>query len=422
MKSSRCKCRAGLVAAQAPSIGVFCDGCAAVISAGLPTRSCRTCDQDLCGPCFVKEAKEANDGARGPHAASTAEVDAAPDRPPTRPSPVAATGLAAAPTSTAPPASGGVHVAARGSPRTPAPQLPPREVKAKLSGAMQRERERRRLLDEQWLVEQARLQSLEAARLAKTQAAAAQAQIEAAEYCTFVDGALSCAERDLVTLPLAIAAGFGASATKLDISWNLLESLESVAPFFFLEELMVDNGKLVSPIRLPELPFLRVLSLNNNLLTDVHDLVTGTKQCPRLSYLSVRKNPLCPDALLGISSEGEYTLYRQYLISQLDTLVFLDATAVTDLERKRAVTRFDDAHYDGSIVPVADIVEGVRDWVGVTVAAAHRWIETSKRNNPSGQQRATPSTTTPPAPCAPGTATVASGPPPPHRPAATAVR
>lgn len=342
---------------------------------------------------------------------------------------------------------------------------------------MQRERERRRLLDEQRLVEQARLQSLEAARLAKAQAAAAQAQIEAAEYCTFVDGALSCAERDLVTLPLAIAAGFGASATKLDISWNLLESLESVAPFFFLEELMVDNGKLVSPIRLPELPFLRVLSLNNNLLTDVHDLVTDTKQCPRLSYLSVRKNPLCPDALLGISSEGEYTLYRQYvpthpcaclvrvkhnhvcaqkyvcavryidrraaacsrltphayciphgrvdhryLISQLDTLVFLDATAVTDLERKRAVTRFDDAHYDGSIVPVADIVEGVRDWVGVTVAAAHRWIETSKRNNPSGQQRATPSTTTPPAPCIPGTATVASGPPPPHRPAATAVR
>jgi hypothetical protein len=91
----------------------------------------QTCDQDLCGPCFVKEAKEANDRARGPHAASTAEFDAAPDRPPTRPSPVAATGLAAAPTSTAPPAPGGVPVAAqseaRGSPRVRFP-TPPHHV------------------------------------------------------------------------------------------------------------------------------------------------------------------------------------------------------------------------------------------------------------------------------------------------------
>lgn len=176
---------------------------------------------------------------------------------------------------------------------------------------MERERERRRLLEEQRQIEEAHARSLEEARLAAIRKAIQQAQDEAEDVCTFVDGALVCAEQGLAGVPACVVKGYADVATKVDFSWNPMVSLESLAPFFFLEELAVDNGELASPLKIPELPFLRVLSLNNNKLTDLHDLVRGLKKCPRLALLSLRKNPLCPDALGGIATDGEYVLYRQ---------------------------------------------------------------------------------------------------------------
>ena len=62
----------------------------------------------------------------------------------------------------------------------------------------------------------------------------------------------------LSSLPSVVATAFGNCTTSLDISYNPVSSLESLSVLFYLAELVADNCLLSSPIRIPELPFLRV--------------------------------------------------------------------------------------------------------------------------------------------------------------------
>lgn len=77
-----------------------------------------------------------------------------------------------------------------------------------------------------------------------------------------------------------------------------------------LTSLVADNNELDDGFALPQLPQLRTLSLNNNKLADLEKLLDNLKQAaPQLQYLSLLKNPACPNDLLGGDDE-DYNRYR----------------------------------------------------------------------------------------------------------------
>lgn len=77
-----------------------------------------------------------------------------------------------------------------------------------------------------------------------------------------------------------------------------------------LTSLVADNNELDDGFALPQLPQLRTLSLNNNKLADLEKLIDNLKQAaPQLQYLSLLKNPACPNDLLGGDDE-DYNRYR----------------------------------------------------------------------------------------------------------------
>ena len=73
------------------------------------------------------------------------------------------------------------------------------------------------------------------------------------------------------------------------------------------------------------------------LLVQLHDLASFIanvkKQCPKLRYLSILKNPCCPNFLVsGGKDMHDYQLYRYFVLHQLQTLKFLDFQAVNPQE------------------------------------------------------------------------------------------
>ena len=62
------------------------------------------------------------------------------------------------------------------------------------------------------------------------------------------------------------------------------------------------------------------------------------EQLPNLKYLSLLKNPACPNEFTGNDRE-DYQKYRFYVIFRLQSLKFLDSQPVTAVERKEALKR-----------------------------------------------------------------------------------
>jgi len=63
------------------------------------------------------------------------------------------------------------------------------------------------------------------------------------------------------------------------------------------------------------------------------------KSFPSLSYLSMMKNPACPDMYFSDGEAEAYQRFRYYVIFRLKKLVLLDATPIDADERKEADKR-----------------------------------------------------------------------------------
>lgn len=148
---------------------------------------------------------------------------------------------------------------------------------------------------------------------------------------------IACDLTSLASLPADVASK-AAIVTEAGLQFNALtgESLADLAPFSSLETLLLDNNEIATLRFLPPLPHLHTLWLNNNELATLDDVVLPlSKQCPRLSYLSLLRNPCCPNELMG-KGEAEYRRYRLYVKYRLPTLQYLDAAPFTADEAKEA--------------------------------------------------------------------------------------
>merc|ERR1711916_354355 len=142
---------------------------------------------------------------------------------------------------------------------------------------------------------------------------------------------------DWEALPPGLGDAYGESAEALDLSYNELHDLEGLEGFSHLTSLVVDNNELCD-CALPDAPKLETLSLNNNNLVDIENLLDQiSEKYPSLRFLSLLKNPACPHPIFNeAKTDSDYHRYRLFCLHRLPALAFLDSSEVTDDERTEA--------------------------------------------------------------------------------------
>jgi len=152
----------------------------------------------------------------------------------------------------------------------------------------------------------------------------------------FEEGKLSLVGLDLEEIPDDLGLLYGDSTVALDLSFNSFSVLQHLDAFKKVIHVVFDNNNLTSPITLPAWPQLETLWINNNKIDDVRQFFEEIQaKCPNITYLSMLKNPACPNELSGREAE-DYKRFRLYAIYKLPKLKFLDSAAIKDTERKEA--------------------------------------------------------------------------------------
>jgi len=158
------------------------------------------------------------------------------------------------------------------------------------------------------------------------------------ENIKVTDGKLSAVGAGLKSindLPSEIS-GQAPNLKACDFSFNDLTDLKGLDKFRNIETLILDNNGILSLENLPDLPRLTTLWCNKNDLMDIEVVLRAvSKNCPRLTYLSLLGNPCCANELNG-NAVQEYTRLRLYICYRLPTLKYLDAMPVTEQERTEA--------------------------------------------------------------------------------------
>eukprot|EP00727_Mastigamoeba_balamuthi_P008692 m51a1_g4445 putative leucine-rich repeat-containing protein c10orf11 homolog (235) ;mRNA; f:134299-135459 len=154
---------------------------------------------------------------------------------------------------------------------------------------------------------------------------------------TYDEGKLMVAGQDLTAVPAGLSDRFPA-ATHLDLSFNSIAAVSHLGGFASLTALVLDNNALGSRQQFPPMPRLRLLSVNNNNITELDEFLDSLRPLTGLQTLSMLKNPACPSEYFG-GDDDEYKRFRLYVLHRLRTLRFLDLRAVTDAERAEAERR-----------------------------------------------------------------------------------
>ncbi|XP_061490861.1 leucine-rich melanocyte differentiation-associated protein isoform X3 [Rhineura floridana] len=147
--------------------------------------------------------------------------------------------------------------------------------------------------------------------------------------------------QDCKEIPAFLGRKYGHIAKRLDLSFNLLRSLEGLETFSGLEELILDNNLLGNDLRLPRLPHLHTLMLNKNQISELESLLDHLVEVvPSLHYLSLLGNTACPNGLVcKDKDEGDYQRYRYFVLYKLTNLKFLDSRKVNRSEHEEAILR-----------------------------------------------------------------------------------
>ncbi|EFC43643.1 predicted protein [Naegleria gruberi] len=150
---------------------------------------------------------------------------------------------------------------------------------------------------------------------------------------------LSLVGKDISIIPSALFSRFGASIESLDFSFNNLKRVENLNRFTALKSLVLDNNSIDDVKHFPSLSNLETLWMNNNSIYDLDATIEACLQkFPKLIYLSLLKNPACPNEFTGNDTD-DYQHYRLYVLYRMPNLKFLDSRQVTDEERKEAARR-----------------------------------------------------------------------------------
>ncbi|XP_050428710.1 leucine-rich melanocyte differentiation-associated protein-like isoform X2 [Adelges cooleyi] len=168
-----------------------------------------------------------------------------------------------------------------------------------------------------------------------------QENFEDAKKINFQNNRLCYIGQDVTCIPEVLGKMYGSKVRSLDLSFNNLTTLNHSEHFSELEELILDNNHLDDKIILPHLPNLHTLSLNNNKITILENLINQIKySMPSLRFLSLLGNKACPTQLIDFEKdEDDYRRYRYFVLYYLPELKFLDSRPVTNEELSTALEK-----------------------------------------------------------------------------------
>jgi leucine-rich melanocyte differentiation-associated protein len=86
--------------------------------------------------------------------------------------------------------------------------------------------------------------------------------------------------------------------------------IHNLHDFTNLTSLVLDNNELISQQTFPPIPSLNTLWVNNNNISDLEVFIESVVVAfPNITYLSMLKNPACPNQLIG-KDQDQYRRYR----------------------------------------------------------------------------------------------------------------
>jgi len=152
----------------------------------------------------------------------------------------------------------------------------------------------------------------------------------------FSNGKLSIVgNQDLEEIPASLGE-YGKNTKELAIRECKLSKVSNLNKFTELTSLVLDNNRIGDENEFHTIETLENLWLNNNNICYLDRFLNGIEgKYPRLKYLSLLKNPCCPNYFVGKGS-NDYNKYRATVIGSIPTLKFLDASPVTVQERLAA--------------------------------------------------------------------------------------
>jgi len=152
---------------------------------------------------------------------------------------------------------------------------------------------------------------------------------------SYVNHHLSVVGQGLSDIPPSLSQDFP-DTKELDLSFNDISVVNNLEGFTKLRNLVLDNNSLSSQQDFPVIETLDTLWVNSNKIDDIVIFITQVeKSFPNLTYLSMLKNPACPNFFTGKEQE-DYQRYRYYVLYRLPKLKFLDSSPVSAAELKEA--------------------------------------------------------------------------------------
>jgi len=147
---------------------------------------------------------------------------------------------------------------------------------------------------------------------------------------------LSAIGQNLTDIPSHLGDKYGDGVKQLDLSYNSIRKITNIEKFKQLTSLVLDNNQLEGAQDFPSIPTLQTLWVNNNQIADIKGFLDCVvKSFPNLTYLSMLKNPACPNYFTGKDFD-DYRRYRYYVLFRLNKLKFLDSSPVSTEEKKQA--------------------------------------------------------------------------------------
>jgi len=151
---------------------------------------------------------------------------------------------------------------------------------------------------------------------------------------------INLSSRGLTQLTEDFVTKFGSTCKRLDLTDNEIKSGAYFDRLTALEVLVLDKNNIETLDGWPVMKNVTTLWLNNNKISDNTAMMDFlSKTFPNLAYLSMMKNPACPNMYFSDGEAEAYQRYRYYIIHRLKKLKFLDATPIDANERKEAEKR-----------------------------------------------------------------------------------
>ncbi|KAK9503740.1 hypothetical protein O3M35_010238 [Rhynocoris fuscipes] len=163
---------------------------------------------------------------------------------------------------------------------------------------------------------------------------------ETMKSLSLTDGSrLDLAHQNLELVPKSLMRDYQDVVEIIDLSNNRIRDVSFLEGCVKLTSIIADHNELNSDVVFPRLPKVTLLWMNYNWVTRLYPFIERlVYSFPYLQHLSLMGNSIVPPC--NEDNFYHYLQYRLFVISRLQSLVYLDDRIVTDDEKEEALRLF----------------------------------------------------------------------------------